>query len=202
MKNFEPLTDLPILDLQSELDKMIENDKVYFNRHNQICINTLPDQPDSFFAGAGSIWYDWENAKEIVKDDGSIDFIVEERKVIPKETDFSILCSVFKGTMFEQAYDALKHKYGENLGRIRIIRMRSKSCLTWHQDSSYRVHYPIKTHEGCLMIIEDEVKHMPQYTWWHTNTIPFHTALNGGPSDRIHLVCAIHDPNLVFDESK
>lgn len=201
MKHFTPILDLPILDLHTELEKMIEEDKIYFNRHSQICINTLPDQPDSFFAGAGSIWYDWENAKEVVKDDGSIDFIVEERKVVPKETDFNVLCSVFKGTLFEDLYHALQDKYQENLGRIRVMRMRAKSCLTWHQDSSFRLHYPLKTCEGCRMVIEDEVKHMPKYTWWHTNTIPFHTAFNGGSSDRIHLVVAVDDPSLDFDES-
>ena len=201
MSHFTQISDLPILDLHKELDQLIAEDKIWYNRHNQICINTLPDQPDSFFAGAGSIWYDWEKAVEIIKDDGSIDYQVPERKVIPKETDFSILCNKFKNTAFEEVYLALKNKFKENLGRIRIMRMRPKTCLSWHQDSSYRSHYPMKTDEGCMMIIDNEVKHMPQYTWWHTNTVPYHTALNGSSSDRIHLVCAVHNPNLVFDES-
>ena len=58
-------------------------------------------------------------------------------------------------------------------------------------DSTPRVHYAIKTQEGAFMVIEDEVMHMPQSTWWWTNTLVNHTAFNASMADRIHLVATI-----------
>jgi hypothetical protein len=43
------------------------------------------------------------------------------------------------------------------------------------------------------MIIEDEVKHLPANTWWLTNTLVKHTALNASMEDRIHLVASLID---------
>ena len=42
-----------------------------------------------------------------------------------------------------------------------------------------------------FMIIEDEVKHLPNNTWWLTDTTHNHTALNGSTKDRIHLVAVL-----------
>jgi hypothetical protein len=41
------------------------------------------------------------------------------------------------------------------------------------------------------MIIEDEVKHMNENTWWMTNTVLYHSAFNGSKEDRIHLVAVV-----------
>ena len=73
------------------------------------------------------------------------------------------------------------------------MRSGSKSCLSWHIDSEIRIHYPIKTQEGCLMIIEEEAKHLTQNQWWWTNTVIPHTAMNASKEDRVHLVVSILD---------
>jgi hypothetical protein len=66
-----------------------------------------------------------------------------------------------------------------------------KTCLSWHVDDTKRIHYPIKTQEGCFMIIEEEIKHLPQHTWWLTNTLVKHTAMNASLEDRVHLVVTL-----------
>ena len=191
MSNFEQLENLPILDLHTELERLLVEKKVHWNRHSSICLNALPEKPDDYEEGTGSLWYDWTKAVEIENPDGSIKTVVPDKENPHNETDFSVLCSVFKNTMFETVYYALKERYQNKLGRIRLMKMKSKTCLSWHQDSCVRVHYPIKTDQGCMMIIENEVIHMPQNTWWYSNTLPFHTAINASSSDRIHLVSSI-----------
>ena len=71
------------------------------------------------------------------------------------------------------------------------MKSKIKTCLSWHNDSSPRIHYPIKTQDGCLMVIGDEVKHLEQDKWWWTDTTITHTALNGSREERIHLVITL-----------
>jgi hypothetical protein len=64
--------------------------------------------------------------------------------------------------------------------------------MNWHIDPIPRVHYPLQTADGCLMIIEDESYHLPleQWTFAHTNK-GYHTALNASDIERIHFVVDI-----------
>ena len=112
-------------------------------------------------------------------------------EVAPEGTKLlhSSIIGVIKNTLFEEVYNAICKKYV--VGRIRIMRSKSKTCLSWHTDSNPRLHYPIKTQTGCFMVIEDEVMHMPQHTWWMTDTVKYHTAMNASKEDRIHLVTTI-----------
>ena len=189
MSYFKQLHDLPILDLEKELNQMFSKKLLSWGNGNQICVNTLPTHPDDYFIGVGSLWLDWDNKKEIKLSDGSIEYDIPERENPREETDFSILCNVFRDTLFEEIYLSLKSKY--TLGRIRLMKMKPKTCLSWHQDVCNRIHFPIKTEPGCLMIIDNEVKHMPKNTWWYTNTFPYHTAINASKLERIHLVCSV-----------
>lgn len=71
------------------------------------------------------------------------------------------------------------------------MKMGLRHCMSWHTDSSPRLHFPIKTQSSCFMIIEDEVKHITQSEWWMADTTKHHTALNASNEERIHLVAAI-----------
>ena len=63
--------------------------------------------------------------------------------------------------------------------------------MSWHGDFTLRLHYPLKTQDGCFMIIEDQMMHIPLNTYVLTNTIKQHTAVNSSLEDRIHLVFSI-----------
>ena len=188
VSNFKPI-DLPTFDLVNELNLLIKNKKIHWPKENQICINTLPTHPDNYEIGSGSLRLDWGNKKIVKKSDGTEEIFIPERIIPREESDFNQLCSVFKNTLFEKVYSQLKTKY--SLGRVRLMKMKPKTCLSWHQDMCPRVHYPIVTEKGCLMIIENEVRHMPVNTWWYTNTLPYHTAINSSNIERIHLVASI-----------
>jgi hypothetical protein len=189
MSNFKKLVDLPVYDLYPELNELLHNKTLHWGIYNQICLNTTEDRPDDFLFGVGSLTHDWTKSETIVDQFGN------ERIEVPKfetpytEEQFTNLCSQFKNTLFELVFNELTSKY--KIGRIRLMKSKPKTCLSWHVDSNIRIHYPIKTQEGCFMIIENELMHLELNSWWQTNTFPLHTAVNASKEDRIHLVAVV-----------
>jgi hypothetical protein len=111
-----------------------------------------------------------------------------------READFTYLCNQFRGTVFEEIFNMLNAHYaleGLQMGRLRLMKSDPRRCYTWHIDKTPRIHYPIKTQEGCLMVIDDEVIHMPADKWVWADTVKPHTAFNGSMESRIHLVGAM-----------
>lgn len=194
MSHYTQLTNLPIYtNLLEELNKLLASNVISWTDSNQICLNSIIGHETNYKKGTGSLSLDWDNATEIIDEYGNQSIHVPQYETPLTEQDFTVLCGQFKGTVFEELYTELTKNY--SVGRVRIMKSKSKTCLTWHVDSTPRIHFPIKTQEGCFMIIEDEVKHLPQQTWWHTNTLLPHTAFNGSKEDRIHLVAVILDDN-------
>ncbi len=189
MKNFRKINDLPIYDLNSELSNLLSKNIVDFSKLNQISLTTTKDFPDDFTYGNGSLFYDWNNVTEIKKSHATIEVVPAKRENPLKEEDFSVLCSQFKNTVFQEIYNVISKKY--LLGRVRIMKMSPRYTMSWHVDTSPRLHFPIKTQTGCFMIIENEIMHIPENEWWITNTENYHTALNASNDDRIHLVATV-----------
>jgi hypothetical protein len=189
MSNFIELNDLPAYDLLTDLNFLYQNKKISWPKSNQICINTIASEPTNYLKGTGSLTHDWNNAVETIDESGNNKLIVPLHENLLHEEDFTVLCKQFENTAFEKIYKLLSQKY--KLGRVRLMKSIPKSCLSWHTDSSPRIHYPIKTQEGCFMVIEDEVKHLESTKWYWTNTIKTHTAFNASKEDRIHLVAVI-----------
>jgi hypothetical protein len=180
MTNFIELHDLPAYpDMIDQLKTIVDMTA------NQYCITCPPGHTDDVFYGTGSMKYDWSRCT--INEDGSREVPLRDKPL--KESDFTDLCDAFKGTAFEDIYHSLSQKY--KLGRIRIMIMEASMCLTWHKDGEERIHYPIKTQEGCFMVIEDEVKYLEQDKWYYTKTMKNHTAFNASNQQRIHLVANI-----------
>ena len=80
------------------------------------------------------------------------------------------------------------------LGRVRILLKEPRSTLSWHRDPEPRLHIPIVTNPGCIMVIEEVAKHLPaDGSAWITNNMKYHNFFNGGEENRIHLVaCLTH----------
>jgi hypothetical protein len=184
--NFVELNDLPVYDLYTEFLKLLDLKKIWWhpNNEDQICLNATTDDPSNCLTGRGSLYYDWDNS-----------YMDGDKLVIPKrekelnESDFTVLCEGFKGSVFEDVHFHLTKKYV--LGRIRIMKSKPKTCLSWHVDDTPRIHFPMKTQDGCFMVIENESKHLEKNKWYFTNTVVPHTAFNGSKEDRIHLVGVI-----------
>lgn len=184
--NFIELDNLPVYDLYTEFLKLLDLKKIHWHPdvEDQICLNTTADDPSNFLKGRGSLFLDWDNAKIV---NGQIKVL--PRSVPLKEEDFNTLCIGFKESLFEEVYNQLTKKYV--VGRIRIMKSLPKTCLTWHVDNTPRIHYPMKTQEGCIMVIENEAKHLEKNKWYFTNTVLPHTAFNGSKDERLHLVVTV-----------
>lgn len=189
MQYFNVIDDLEPFDLEPELTKLIGSQAVAWSKDSQICLNCTNENSSDYTEGVGSLLLDWKNKTKEVDNAGNEKIIVPEIKNPKKEEDFQYLCATFKGTLFEQAYNLLLTKY--KVGRVRLMKSSSKTCLSWHNDYHKRIHLPIKTQQGCFMVIEDEVCYLEKGYWWDTNTLLPHTAVNASKEDRIHLVATI-----------
>ena len=155
---------------------------------NQVGITTTKEHPNSTSLACGSMKYDWDRAYWCDKEQKQV---VPLRERVLTEEQFDTVAEPFRGTVFEEMYRYLRLRH--TIGRFRIMKMKPSTCLSWHTDTQIRIHYPLKTQEGCLMVIGDEVKHLPKNEWWLTNTRIPHTAFNGSREDRIHLVANVLD---------
>ena len=76
----------------------------------------------------------------------------------------------------------------------RILLKTPRSTLSWHRDPEPRLHIPIITNPGSIMVIDNVAKHMPaDGSVWITNNTKYHNAFNGGEENRIHLVACVLD---------
>jgi hypothetical protein len=77
------------------------------------------------------------------------------------------------------------------VGRIRLMRLKPRTCYSLHQDLTPRIHVPIITNPECFMIINGEIKYLSYGKVWWTNTLDPHTALNTSDRDRYHLLVEV-----------
>jgi hypothetical protein len=148
-----------------------------------ICVNRIPGDPESIegHKARGLYWTKPDQSGEEVSRDINVD-----------EAAYTELVPEFKNTYFEEVYKTLSKKF--RLGRTRILLKEPRSTLSWHRDPEPRLHIPIKTNPGCLMVIDSVAKHLPaDGSVWITNNTKYHNAFNGGEEDRIHLVACILD---------
>jgi len=148
-----------------------------------ICLNRIPGQPDSIKGHntRGLYWTKPDQSGNEVSRDINID-----------ESAYTELVPEFQNTYFEEVYKILSAKF--KLGRTRILLKEPRSTLSWHRDPEPRLHIPITTNPGCLMVIDNIAKHMPaDGSVWITNNTKYHNAFNGGEEDRVHLVACVLD---------
>ena len=120
-------------------------------------------------------------------DDRYEEVAVEE---IVDESAYTELNPVFAGTAFEDVFHALNERF--TLGRMRVLSKAIYSCNSWHRDPEPRIHIPLVTNPGSLFIVNHHCTHMPaDGSVYFTDTRGYHTALNGGPDPRVHIVAAI-----------
>ena len=148
-----------------------------------ISLNQIPGDPDSIKG---------ENVKGIywTKPDSSGKEAVRAKQI--NETKYTEFVKDLEDTYFKEVYDILSKKF--KLGRVRILLKEPRSTLSWHRDPEPRLHIPIITNPGCIMVIEEVAKHLPaDGSVWVTNNMKYHNFFNGGEEDRIHLVaCLTH----------
>jgi len=148
-----------------------------------ICLNQIPGDSNSIKGNnaRGVYWTKPDHTgKEAIRD-----------KVID-ETKYTEFVKEFEHTYFKNVYEALSKRF--KLGRVRILLKQPRSTLSWHRDPEPRLHIPIITNPGCLMVIEDVAKHLPANgSAYITNNLKYHNAFNGGEENRVHLVACLTD---------
>ena len=127
---------------------------------NQICL-THPENQESWFIGSGGL-------------------------ITTK--NFTVMNNFLVGSYYEQVHNTIKKDF--LFTRVRLMNLVAGQCMSLHTDTQPRIHIPVVTNEQCLMIIDNEVKHMPaKGSAWLTNTLKTHTALNANLTmNRIHIL--------------
>jgi len=78
--------------------------------------------------------------------------------------------------------------------RARVMRMKPKTCYTYHQDYTKRLHIPLITNESCFLIVDKEVLHLPADGGIYIiDTTKFHTAVNASLKERIHIIGCLYE---------
>tara|TARA_B100000700_G_scaffold313968_1_gene399846 strand:+ start:51 stop:674 length:624 start_codon:yes stop_codon:yes gene_type:complete len=148
-----------------------------------IPLNQIPGDPNSILGNKvrGVYWTKPDSTGKEVTRDVSID-----------ESKYTEFLKEFEHTYFKEVYDQLSKKY--KLGRVRLLLKEPRSTLSWHRDPEPRLHIPIYTNPGAIMVIDKVAHHMPSDgSVWVTNNLKYHNAFNGGEENRVHLVACVLD---------
>ena len=106
-----------------------------------------------------------------------------------KEADYSVVNAEFRGGAIEQLLNKLPFRHG----RVRLMRLAPKSCLSIHADSTRRYHYAVVTSPDCFLVeisnTTGTFHHVPaDGRLYEMDARLTHTAINAGRSARVHLV--------------
>ena len=174
--------------LKHDLEKVLERKKFQtpgVTHFGAIPLNRIPNDQTSIEGNnvRGKYWTIADESGKEVSRDIDID-----------ESKYTELVPEFEDTYFKEVYETLKSKF--KLGRVRLLLKEPRSTLSWHKDPEPRLHIPIVTNKGCMMVIENVAKHMPaDGSVTITNNTKFHNFFNGGEQARVHLVaCVLEDP--------
>ena len=146
-----------------------------------IPLNQIPGDPDSVKGNnvRGIYWTKPDSTGVEVQRESKID-----------EHKYTEFVDDFKNTYFKEVYDQLTRKY--KLGRMRLLLKEPRSTLSWHREHEPRLHIPIYTNPGAIMVVDNVAKHMPaDGSVWITNNTKYHNAFNGGEENRVHLVACV-----------
>ena len=148
-----------------------------------ICLNQIPGKPESVLGNNARGVY-WTKPDHTGKE--------KLRDKVLDESLYTEFVKDFEKTYFKEVYDILSKKF--KLGRVRILLKEPRSTLSWHRDPEPRLHIPIITNPGCMMVIENAAKHLPANgSVYITNNVKYHNAFNGGEENRVHLVACLTD---------
>ena len=148
-----------------------------------ISLNQIPGDPNSIKGNnvRGIYWTKPDSTGVEVQRESKID-----------EDKYTEFVDEFKNTYFKEVFDELKKKF--KLGRMRLLLKEPRSTLSWHRDPEPRLHIPIYTNPGAIMVVDKVAKHMPaDGSVWITNNTKYHNAFNGGEENRVHLVACVLD---------
>lgn len=180
--------DIDIKRLKNETLTLFDNDKLFaYGFEDQIGLTYENDENQNKFTDAvGSLDWDYANWTDEDQKNG-LPPPKNTRNI--REHHFDKIVPELKDTYIYEIVKKLQQEY--NIGRTRLMRSLPKTCLTWHVDSTPRLHIPIITNERCFMVWENCTQHLEEgMVYWADTTVP-HTAMNASFEERIHLVATL-----------
>ena len=153
---------------------------------NAICINRIPGDPNSISGGnVRGLYWTYPDSTNVE----------EQRLPFIEEIKYTEICPEFKGTYVEEVYNLINKRF--KIGRVRFLMKPPRSCLSWHRDPEMRLHIPIITNKGNIMVIKNTAFHMPANgSGYITDNRQYHNFFNGSEIDRVHLVATVLDRQL------
>ena len=113
-----------------------------------------------------------------------------QRESAVAEEDFSEFVEEYKQTYFYEVWKVLCQL--GTIGRCRLLLKEPRSTLSWHRDPEPRLHVPVVTNPGSVMVVNSHATHLPaDGSVYFTDTRGYHNAYNGGEEPRIHLVATL-----------
>lgn len=105
-----------------------------------------------------------------------------------KENDYTVLNT-------KSHWELTKFIKENNLYRTRILKLSPKTCYTYHQDWTKRMHLAITTHPFCFLVENNQLVHVPADGHpYIVDTMQPHLALNSSADhERIHIVGCIKE---------
>ena len=187
-KDFYQVPDLrfDISRLRKDLDSILKKknfNSLGISHFGAIPINRIPNDNDSVKGHnvRGKYWTIADESGKVVSRDIAID-----------ESKYTELVPEFENTYFKEVYEELSKRY--KLGRVRLLLKEPRSTLSWHRDPEPRLHIPIYTNPGAIMVIDKTAEHMPaDGSVQFTNNLKYHNAFNVGEENRVHLVACVLD---------
>lgn len=118
----------------------------------------------------------------------------EKQEFISKESDFSEWVDIVPQYTKSVILD-LEQRENIKFGRIRIMRLMSKTGLSVHKDFEHRYHYAYDTNPNSFFgekldgAVTAQCYHIPNNSYFYiVDTTRDHFVYNGGWEPRIHLV--------------
>ena len=166
--------------LNADLETVLQQTEYHGDLFKALPVNRRPDEEDVTQTDLSGRYYTRLDSRY---EEVAVEDIVDEAA-------YTELNPLFAGTAFEDVFNALKERF--TLGRMRVLSKAIYSCNSWHRDPEPRVHIPLITNPGSLFIVNHHCTHLPaDGSVYFTDTRGYHTALNGGPDPRVHIVAAI-----------
>lgn len=119
---------------------------------------------------------------------------LKEGKHTVSQNDFTTTTKRLSGTYLDLVIKDVEkfaaETDGVKIGRIRIMRLKSKACYTLHKDQEeFRYHIPLSTDDRCFFVVGDEIARMPEVgKLYRLRTNHHHTAVNASWQSRTHIL--------------
>jgi len=162
-----------LLFLVKEVPFFNETDQVSFRHRQEVASSS---HQDLFRDGVGSL-YD-----------------SKAKKWLARERDFVLNHPAIQASYLSEVIETVQSRLGYQIGRYRLMRLKAKSCYSWHMDPDpFRLHIPIVTNESCFYLTENGgmERMLTLGQLYKVDTSVHHTAVNASFSDRLHLVISV-----------